>query len=142
MVSKRLTRVPSSKLKPLGGFPEVSRGRAAPVVGGAAKARIRVIRAIPAGQEIYSLGSLRRYPGNFGRASPVSRTAGNGLYFINQHQETDMANRINRREFLQLAALGSVGVGFASALPGMARADAGDDFFFLQLSDTHWGFEG
>src|SRR5262245_19354790 len=53
-----------------------------------------------------------------------------------------MANRIDRREFLKLAAPGSVGVVFASALPGMARAHDGDDFFFLQLSDTHWGFEG
>ena len=53
-----------------------------------------------------------------------------------------MTNRIDRREFLKLAALGGVGVVFASALPGVARADGDDDFFFLQLSDTHWGFEG
>ena len=31
---------------------------------------------------------------------------------------------------------------FASALPGVARAAGGDDFYFVQLSDTHWGFEG
>src|SRR4029453_455873 len=61
---------------------------------------------------------------------------------FNQAQETDMMNRIDRREFLKLAALGGVGVVFASALPGVARAHDGDDFFFLQLSDTHWGFEG
>jgi 3',5'-cyclic AMP phosphodiesterase CpdA len=30
----------------------------------------------------------------------------------------------------------------ASALPGVARAHDEDDFYFLQLSDTHWGFEG
>jgi hypothetical protein len=53
-----------------------------------------------------------------------------------------MANRIDRREFLKLAALGGVGVVFASALPGVAQAHDGDEFFFLQLSDTHWGFEG
>ena len=51
-----------------------------------------------------------------------------------------------RREFMQLLGLG--GVVFASGLAG-ARADtlrksgeAKDDFFFVQLSDTHWGFKG
>src|SRR5260370_30636941 len=53
-----------------------------------------------------------------------------------------MANEINRREFLKLTGLGRVGVVFVSALPGMASAAAQDDFYFLQLSDTHWGFEG
>ena len=53
-----------------------------------------------------------------------------------------MANRIDRRDFLKLAGIGGVGVVLSSALPGMARAHAEDDFFFLQLSDTHWGFEG
>jgi len=53
-----------------------------------------------------------------------------------------MANEINRREFLKLASLSGVGVVFASALPGMAHAAYQDDFYFLQLSDTHWGFEG
>jgi len=49
---------------------------------------------------------------------------------------------INRREFLKLAGLGGVGVVFSSALPGVARAADADEFYFLQLSDTHWGFEG
>src|SRR5512140_3078473 len=53
-----------------------------------------------------------------------------------------MANEINRRDFLKLAGIGGVGVVFASALPGMARAAGQDDFYFVQLSDTHWGFEG
>jgi len=53
-----------------------------------------------------------------------------------------VANRFDRRTFLRLAGLGGVGVVVASALPGMAQAHDGDDFFFLQLSDTHWGFEG
>ena len=53
-----------------------------------------------------------------------------------------MANRIDRRDFLKLAGIGGVGVVLSSALPGMARAHEEDDFFFLQLSDTHWGFEG
>jgi hypothetical protein len=50
----------------------------------------------------------------------------------------------NRREFLQLAAAGG-GVVFASALAGCASRIAGaaqDDFYFVQLSDTHWGFAG
>jgi hypothetical protein len=51
-------------------------------------------------------------------------------------------NDINRRQFLKLAGLGGVGVVFSSALPGMARAADADEFYFLQLSDTHWGFEG
>jgi len=53
-----------------------------------------------------------------------------------------MAHRIDRRDFLKLAGLGGVGVVFASALPGVALAHDQDDFYFLQLSDTHWGFEG
>src|ERR1043166_2801829 len=53
-----------------------------------------------------------------------------------------MGNRIARRDFLKLAGLGSVGVVLASALPGVVQAHDDDDFFFLQLSDTHWGFEG
>lgn len=50
----------------------------------------------------------------------------------------------NRREFLKLAGLG--GVVFASGLGHLAGAagktGAYDDFYFVQLSDTHWGFEG
>jgi len=60
-------------------------------------------------------------------------------------------NRIDRRELLALLGVG--GVVFASgltactratsapALPPLARAPL-DDFIFLQLSDTHWGFKG
>jgi hypothetical protein len=53
-----------------------------------------------------------------------------------------MATQFNRRDFLKLAGLGSVGVVFASTLPGMADAADTDDFYFVQMSDTHWGFEG
>jgi Icc-related predicted phosphoesterase len=53
-----------------------------------------------------------------------------------------MANKFSRRQFLKLTGLGGVGVVVGSALPGVALADAGDDFYFVQLSDTHWGFEG
>jgi 3',5'-cyclic AMP phosphodiesterase CpdA len=53
----------------------------------------------------------------------------------------------DRRDFLKLAGIG--GVVFASALAGCASGagasgrSAGEaDFHFVQLSDTHWGFEG
>ena len=67
-----------------------------------------------------------------------------------------MANELNRRELLRLAGLG--GVVFASAaFPGLTGCGsssgsakgtpasgsprgASEDFFFLQISDTHWGF--
>src|ERR1044072_1894512 len=53
-----------------------------------------------------------------------------------------MTSVIDRRQFLQLAALGSIGVVFSSALPGVGRAAGQDDFYFVQLSQTHWGIEG
>src|SRR3954463_15124375 len=44
----------------------------------------------------------------------------------------------SRRDLLRIAAVG--GLVFASSLPG-ARARAADpDFYFVQLSDLHWGF--
>jgi len=56
-------------------------------------------------------------------------------------------NEESRRNFLKLFGLG--GVVFASGLAGCARGGATsagpgpkDDFFFLQLSDTHWGYHG
>ncbi len=53
---------------------------------------------------------------------------------------------MDRRHFLNLAAVGG-GAVFASGLAGCAQAQAmakGDDkdFYFVQLSDTHWGYEG
>ena len=51
---------------------------------------------------------------------------------------------IDRRSFLKLAALGG-GAVFASSLPGcagLAASGEGDDFYFVQLSDAHWGFQG
>ncbi|HZZ91888.1 MAG TPA: metallophosphoesterase [Usitatibacter sp.] len=51
---------------------------------------------------------------------------------------------MDRRQFLQLTALGG-GAVFASGLAGcstMAKADAPADFYFVQLSDSHWGFNG
>ena len=48
---------------------------------------------------------------------------------------------IDRRRFLQLTALGG-GAVFASALPGSLRAAGYEEFFFVQLSDSHWGYSG
>ena len=51
----------------------------------------------------------------------------------------------NRRDLLKLATIG--GVVFASGLAGAAQrtkksSPSSGDFFFLQLSDTHWGYSG
>src|SRR5258708_31948371 len=57
-----------------------------------------------------------------------------------------MSSIIDRRQFAKLVGLG--GVVFASGLGnplslGSARAaTAAEDFFFVQLSDSHWGFKG
>jgi hypothetical protein len=50
---------------------------------------------------------------------------------------------INRRDFLKLTGVG--GAVFVSGLTGcstMGTEMAQQDFFFVQLSDTHWGFQG
>lgn len=52
-------------------------------------------------------------------------------------------HNINRRDFLKLAGIG--GAVFASGLSGWAQAakhGGADEFYFVQLSDTHWGFNG
>ena len=54
-----------------------------------------------------------------------------------------MPKTFDRREFLKLAGLG--GAVFASGLPGYAtsarrKQPDPEDFYFVQLSDTHWGF--
>jgi predicted phosphodiesterase len=53
-----------------------------------------------------------------------------------------MHAELDRRDFLKLAGLG--GAVFASGLGGCATAGGGamQDFYFVQLSDTHWGFTG
>jgi hypothetical protein len=55
----------------------------------------------------------------------------------------------NRRELMKLAALGG-GAVYLSGLAGCAASASSkgmaaapyDDFYFVQLSDTHWGFSG
>lgn len=56
-----------------------------------------------------------------------------------------MVAKLTKRDFLKLAGMG--GVVFASALPGfasraLAAGMAADEFYFVQLSDLHWGFKG
>ncbi len=53
-----------------------------------------------------------------------------------------MRPTIDRRDFLRLAGLG--GAAFASGLAGCGHLAASPtgDFHFVQLSDSHWGFEG
>ena len=54
------------------------------------------------------------------------------------------SNKESRRDILKLMGVG--GVVFASGLAGAAtskkKATPAGDFFFLQLSDTHWGYSG
>jgi len=51
-----------------------------------------------------------------------------------------MSRDFDRRQFLKLAGLG--GAVFASGLAGPASAATSptEDFFFVQLTDTHWGY--
>jgi hypothetical protein len=53
--------------------------------------------------------------------------------------------KIDRRDFLKLAGIGGVifasGLDRSGNLANTARA-AEEDFFFVQLSDSHWGFTG
>ena len=51
---------------------------------------------------------------------------------------------LNRRDFMRLTALGG-GAVLASALPGcegLGGPTAPNDFLFVQLSDSHWGYKG
>jgi 3',5'-cyclic AMP phosphodiesterase CpdA len=65
-----------------------------------------------------------------------------------ERKEELMSTAIDRREFMQLAGLATAGIAgavFASRVRGVHTAAAetpGDDFMFLQMSDTHWGFSG
>jgi len=60
-----------------------------------------------------------------------------------------MDHTLKRREFLQLAGLASAGIAGVVFTTGLhpARATAAgktgqEEFLFLQMSDTHWGFTG
>jgi hypothetical protein len=69
--------------------------------------------------------------------------------FLISLEEKHMTDHtINRRSFLRLTALGGGAVfmsglyGHASAATKGESAAAYDDFYFVQLSDSHWGFSG
>jgi 3',5'-cyclic AMP phosphodiesterase CpdA len=54
-----------------------------------------------------------------------------------------MTFKLDRRQFVRLAGYG--GIVAASSLSGFSRwaqAAPAKDFYFVQLSDTHWGFSG
>ena len=54
-----------------------------------------------------------------------------------------MAGDMKRSDFIKMLGLG--GVVFASGIDGFAKTaikSQGKDFYFVQLSDTHWGFSG
>jgi len=54
-----------------------------------------------------------------------------------------MATGMSRNDFLKIIGVG--GLVFAAGLPGFAGAAGSEEaegFFFVQLTDTHWGFSG
>src|SRR4051794_13477318 len=52
-------------------------------------------------------------------------------------------DRFSRREFMKLAGLGgAVLVSGCATTAGSSSAGEAQDFYFVQLSDCHWGFEG
>src|SRR4026208_628768 len=59
-----------------------------------------------------------------------------------------MAIEINRRDFLKLAGIGGIvfasGLGCSAVKSGgvIAESNEYNEFYFAQLSDTHWGFTG
>src|SRR4051812_36879572 len=64
---------------------------------------------------------------------------------VNSREDGTMSNDFDRRELMALAGLGGLGVAFGSAIapPAAAQGYSGpanaapEDFFFVQLSDTH-----
>ena len=51
-----------------------------------------------------------------------------------------MDGGVDRRDFLKLAGIGGVAFASGLGLVDPARA-ASQDFFFVQMTDTHWGFK-
>ncbi len=51
-----------------------------------------------------------------------------------------MSSQMDRLTFIKVMGIG--GAVFATGLPGFAGPAKGSDFYFVQLTDTHWGFEG
>src|SRR5689334_15732732 len=54
-----------------------------------------------------------------------------------------MTNLMNRRDLLKLAGMGvAVFVSGTAVRAGGASQEENESFYFVQLSDTHWGFDG
>lgn len=53
-----------------------------------------------------------------------------------------MKQSMDRREFLRIAAFGGIVYASGVRAAGYGSGTAEDDFYFVQLSDTHWGFDG
>src|SRR5450830_497552 len=97
----------------------------------------------PLPREFYSRKAAFSETGNKRQGTPV--WDGIGQLTGSTNYGGVMDNHINRRGFLRLAGLG--GAIYVSGLSGWASAAAkagaaNEDFFFIQLSDSHWGFEG
>src|SRR5215472_8764356 len=58
-------------------------------------------------------------------------------------KEILMSDPMNRRDLLKLAGMGvAVFVSGTTARAGGLRQKKNESFYFVQLSDTHWGFNG
>src|SRR3954469_21392667 len=58
-------------------------------------------------------------------------------------KELQMKDLINRRDLLKLAGMGAaVFVSGTTLTARGARRQENESFYFVQLSDTHWGFNG
>jgi len=51
-----------------------------------------------------------------------------------------MIDFVNRRDFIKLAGIGAVVFVSRSAVSANGLQQENDSFYFVQLSDTHWGF--
>jgi predicted phosphodiesterase len=93
-------------------------------------------RTVQAGHISLYLAEYSFIPGpENGNKRPVSEVSASLPPFLG---EIAMKAQLSRRDALKLAAVG--GVVFASRLT-TGRAQAADDFYFVQISDTHWGFD-
>jgi predicted phosphodiesterase len=79
----------------------------------------------------------------------ISRRAGWSPHHTQQAgEEHTMSSHFDRRELLAIAGLGGLGIVFGSSIVPPAAAQGygpatprpAEDFFFIHLADTHWGF--
>src|SRR3954462_11964102 len=89
-----------------------------------------------------------RVKSHFIPARPLCRAKRGGIGIEAAHERSCngtnpwsiAVQHIDRRQFMSLAAYG--GAVFISGLPAVSGAQTAQDFYFVQLSDSHWGFEG